>query len=78
MIAEDDITGDDEVMEVALDRKLDQQICNAIDTRFLLQLVYHLADDLCILSIIEIFLYHLFRKIDGNCHFLTCADKYII
>ncbi|XP_058723586.1 E3 ubiquitin-protein ligase UPL6 [Vicia villosa] len=38
MIAEDDVTGDDEVMEVALDRKLDQQICNSIDTRFLLQL----------------------------------------
>ncbi|XP_073226082.1 E3 ubiquitin-protein ligase UPL6 isoform X2 [Cicer arietinum] len=38
MIAEDDMAGDDEVMEVALDKKLDQQICNSIDTRFLLQL----------------------------------------
>ncbi|XP_019419938.1 PREDICTED: E3 ubiquitin-protein ligase UPL6-like isoform X2 [Lupinus angustifolius] len=38
MIAEDDMAGDDEVMEVALDRKLEQQICGAIDTRFLLQL----------------------------------------
>lgn len=45
MIGEDDVTGDDEVMEVALDRKLDQQICNSIDTRFLLQLVYHHAND---------------------------------
>lgn len=41
MIAEDDMTGNDEVMEVALDRKLEQQICNAIDPRFLLLLVYH-------------------------------------
>lgn len=40
MIAEDDVTGDDDVMEVALDRKLDQQICSSIDTRFLLQLVF--------------------------------------
>lgn len=58
MIAEDDVTGDDEVMEVALDKKLDQQICNAIDTRFLLQLVYHLANDFFIMSAIEDFLYH--------------------
>jgi hypothetical protein len=55
MIAEDDMTGD-EVMEVALDRKLDQQICNSIDTRFLLQLVYHHANDFCILGSIKIFL----------------------
>jgi len=34
------MTGEDEVMEVVLDRKLNQQISNAIDTRFLLQLVY--------------------------------------
>ena len=47
-IAEDEMTGEDEVMEGALDRKLNQQICNAIDTRFLLQLVYHLANDFCI------------------------------
>jgi len=39
-IAEDEMTGEDEVMEVVLDRKLNQQISNAIDTRFLLQLVY--------------------------------------
>lgn len=39
MIAENDMTGDDEVMEAALDRKLERQICDAIDTRFLLQLV---------------------------------------
>ncbi|KAK2448472.1 E3 ubiquitin-protein ligase UPL7 [Trifolium repens] len=45
MIAEDDMTGD-EVMEVALDRKLDQQICNSIDTRFLLQLTNILFRDI--------------------------------
>ncbi|KAG4401279.1 hypothetical protein GLYMA_07G235800v4 [Glycine max] len=38
MIAEDDMTGDNEVMEIALDRKLEQQIYNAINPRFLLQL----------------------------------------
>ncbi|RDY09330.1 E3 ubiquitin-protein ligase UPL6 [Mucuna pruriens] len=38
LIAEDDMTGDDEVMEIALDRKLEQQIYNAINPRFLLQL----------------------------------------
>ncbi|KAL2338912.1 hypothetical protein Fmac_013358 [Flemingia macrophylla] len=38
MIPEDDMTGDDEVMEIALDRKLEQQIYIAINTRFLLQL----------------------------------------
>lgn len=46
MIAEDDITGNDEVMEVALDRKLDQQIYNSIDTRFLLQLTNILFRDI--------------------------------
>ncbi|KAG4381383.1 hypothetical protein GLYMA_15G137000v4 [Glycine max] len=44
-IAEDEMTGEDEVMEVALDRKLNQQICNAIDTRFLLQLTNILFGD---------------------------------
>ncbi|TKY72456.1 E3 ubiquitin-protein ligase UPL6 [Spatholobus suberectus] len=44
-IAEDEMTGEDEVMEVALDRKLNQQICNAIDTRFLLQLMNILFRD---------------------------------
>ncbi|XP_020230204.1 E3 ubiquitin-protein ligase UPL6 isoform X2 [Cajanus cajan] len=38
MIAEDDMTGDDEVMEIALDRKLEQQIYYAINPRILLQL----------------------------------------
>ncbi|KAK7388042.1 hypothetical protein VNO78_22844 [Psophocarpus tetragonolobus] len=38
MVAEDDLNGDDEVMEIALDRKLEQQIYNAINPRFLLQL----------------------------------------
>ncbi|RYR35304.1 hypothetical protein Ahy_A10g050462 isoform C [Arachis hypogaea] len=38
-----DDTVDDEVMEVALDRKLEQQICNAIDTRFHLQLRYFIC-----------------------------------
>ncbi|XP_027919361.1 E3 ubiquitin-protein ligase UPL6-like isoform X2 [Vigna unguiculata] len=37
MSAEDDMTGD-EVMEIALDRKLEQQINNAVNPRFLLQL----------------------------------------
>ncbi|XP_061370457.1 E3 ubiquitin-protein ligase UPL6-like isoform X2 [Gastrolobium bilobum] len=46
MIAEDDMMGDDEIMEVALNRKLDQQICNAIDTRFLLQLTNILFRDI--------------------------------
>ncbi|CAJ1963098.1 unnamed protein product [Sphenostylis stenocarpa] len=44
-IAEDEMTGEDEVMEAALDRKLNQQICNAIDTRFLLQLTNILFRD---------------------------------
>ncbi|XP_020205692.1 E3 ubiquitin-protein ligase UPL6 [Cajanus cajan] len=39
------MTGEDEVMKVALDRKLNQQICNAIDTRFLLQLTNILFRD---------------------------------
>ncbi|KAL2341623.1 hypothetical protein Fmac_009563 [Flemingia macrophylla] len=43
--AEDEMTGEDEVMEVALDRKLNQQICNAIDTCFLLQLTNILFRD---------------------------------
>ncbi|XP_057430179.1 E3 ubiquitin-protein ligase UPL6 [Lotus japonicus] len=42
----DDDAGDDEVMEIALDRKLDQQICNSIDTRFLLQLTNILLRDI--------------------------------
>ncbi|XP_068495990.1 E3 ubiquitin-protein ligase UPL6 isoform X2 [Phaseolus vulgaris] len=44
-IAEDEMTGEDEVMEVVLDRKLIQQISNAIDTRFLLQLINILFRD---------------------------------
>ncbi|XP_020205693.1 E3 ubiquitin-protein ligase UPL6 [Cajanus cajan] len=43
--ADDEMTGEDEVMKVALDRKLNQQICNAIDTRFLLQLTNILFRD---------------------------------
>ncbi|KAK7246229.1 hypothetical protein RIF29_41089 [Crotalaria pallida] len=46
MIAEDDMIGDDEVMEIAMDRKLEQQICDAIDTRFLLQLTNILFRDI--------------------------------
>ncbi|XP_057756826.1 E3 ubiquitin-protein ligase UPL6-like isoform X5 [Arachis stenosperma] len=45
-VTREDDTGDDEVMEVALDRKLEQQICNAIDTRFLLQLTNMLFRDI--------------------------------
>ncbi|QHO06575.1 hypothetical protein HN51_065436 [Arachis hypogaea] len=45
-VTREDDTGDDEVMEVALDRKLEQQICNAIDTRFLLQLTNILFRDI--------------------------------
>ena len=48
MIAEDDMTGDNEVMEIALDSKLEQQIYNAINPRFLLQLVCHFSNDICI------------------------------
>lgn len=47
MIVEDDMNEDD-VMEIALDRKLEQQIYNAINPRFLLQLVSHLVNDICI------------------------------
>jgi len=47
MSAEDDMTGD-EVMEIALDRKLEQQINNAVNPRFLLQLVCLLANDICV------------------------------
>lgn len=39
------IVGDD-VMEVVLNNDLERQICDAIDPRFLLQLVSHLG--LCI------------------------------
>ncbi|CAJ1940760.1 unnamed protein product [Sphenostylis stenocarpa] len=46
IIAEDDITGDDEVMEIALDRKLEQQINNAVNPRFLLQLTNILCKDI--------------------------------
>ncbi|KHN03256.1 E3 ubiquitin-protein ligase UPL6 [Glycine soja] len=38
VIAKDDMIEDDEVMEIALDSKLEQQIYNAINPRFLLQL----------------------------------------
>ncbi|XP_027931583.1 E3 ubiquitin-protein ligase UPL6 isoform X1 [Vigna unguiculata] len=44
-IADDEMTGEDEVMEVVLDGKLNQQISNAIDTRFLLQLTTILFRD---------------------------------
>ena len=48
VIAKDDMIEDDEVMEIALDRKLEQQIYNAINPRFLLQLVCHFSNDICI------------------------------
>ncbi|XP_023910665.2 E3 ubiquitin-protein ligase UPL6 [Quercus suber] len=38
MLVDDDMIIDDEVTEVILNRDLEQQICNAIDPRFLLQL----------------------------------------
>ncbi|KAM4116643.1 hypothetical protein ACB094_02G066300 [Castanea mollissima] len=38
MLGDDDMIIDDEVTEVVLNRDLEQQICNAIDPRFLLQL----------------------------------------
>ncbi|XP_062178168.1 E3 ubiquitin-protein ligase UPL6 isoform X2 [Alnus glutinosa] len=38
MLVEDDSTADDEVTEITLNRDLEQQICNAIEPRFLLQL----------------------------------------
>lgn len=36
---DDDMTAADEAMEISLRRDLEQQITNAIDSRFLLQLV---------------------------------------
>lgn len=39
MLGDDDMIIDDEVTEIVLNRDLEQQICNAIDPRFLLQLV---------------------------------------
>lgn len=39
MHVEDDVTAGEEPMEVALNRDLDRQINDAIDPRFLLQLV---------------------------------------
>ena len=39
MLVDDDMIIDDEVTEVILNNDLEQQICNAIDPRFLLQLV---------------------------------------
>ncbi|KAF7836898.1 E3 ubiquitin-protein ligase UPL6 isoform X1 [Senna tora] len=53
MIAEDDMTGNDEVMEVALDRKLEQQICNAIDSRFLLQLTNILFREISFVNVLD-------------------------
>ncbi|KAK9992027.1 hypothetical protein SO802_027012 [Lithocarpus litseifolius] len=38
MLVDDDMIIDDEVTEIILNRDLEQQICNAIDPRFLLQL----------------------------------------
>ncbi|XP_075654169.1 E3 ubiquitin-protein ligase UPL6 [Castanea sativa] len=38
MLGDDDMIIDDEVTEIVLNRDLEQQICNAIDPRFLLQL----------------------------------------
>ncbi|KAI4335030.1 hypothetical protein L6164_013716 [Bauhinia variegata] len=46
MIAEDDMMENDEATEIALDRKLEQQICNSIDPRFLLQLTNMLFRDI--------------------------------
>lgn len=39
MLVDDDMIIDDEVTEIVLNKDLEQQICNAIDPRFLLQLV---------------------------------------
>lgn len=38
-VSDDDMIAADEVMEIVLNRDLEQQITNAIDSRFLLQLV---------------------------------------
>ena len=38
-VGEDDMIIGDEIMEIVLDDNLEQQISNAIDSRFLLQLV---------------------------------------
>jgi hypothetical protein len=39
MLVDDDMITGDEITEIILNRDLEQQICNAIDPRFLLQLV---------------------------------------
>lgn len=41
MFVEDDMIMGDELMEIVLNKDLEQQICGAIDPRFLLQLVCH-------------------------------------
>lgn len=42
MQVDDDVAAGDEPVEMALNRDLKQQICDAIDPRFLLQLVCHI------------------------------------
>lgn len=39
MLVEDDTVAGDEAIEIGLNKDLERQICNAIDPRFLLQLV---------------------------------------
>lgn len=43
MLGEDDMIVGDDVMEIVLNNDLERQICDAIDPRFLLQLVSHLG-----------------------------------
>lgn len=42
MVGEDDMTEGDDAMEICLNNDLERQICEAIDSRFLLQFVSHL------------------------------------
>lgn len=55
MVDEDEMMVDDEVIEKGLDRDLELQISNAIDSRFLLQLVRNL-DISCLLALKIIYL----------------------
>ena len=42
MVGDDDMIEGDDAMEICLNNDLERQICEAIDSRFLLQFVSHL------------------------------------
>lgn len=41
-LGDDDVVVSDQEIELALNKDVEKQICDAIDPRFLLQLVFHL------------------------------------